>query len=340
MEGTTDLARHLSAFISGYLPEVRGARRNTIMAYRDTFVLFLGYLERAKGIPLTKLTLSMVDRDTVLGFLGWLQSERGCSTSSRNARLAAVRSFYSYLQYREPGLLDTCLSILSIPVKTGTGKTIGYLSLEAVKLLLALPDQGTKRGRRDLALLALMYDTGSRVQELLDLRPSMLHLDGRTPTVRIHGKGGRARLVPMLDAQTVHLKRYMAENRLDLPRNRDGPLFFNSGRQAMTRAGIAYILKKYVSMARKKGAGDLFPIRVSCHTLRHSKAMHLLRAGVNLIYIRDLLGHASVRTTEIYARADSLQKRKALEAGYTNVSPEEPPIWEGNDGLIGWLKSF
>jgi len=334
----TDFSRYISDFIARYLPDERGASANTISAYRDTFVLLLDFMEREKQLKVAKLTLAKINKETVIGFLDWIQKERKCSDSTRNARLAAIHSFYGYLQYTDLGNLYECQRILSIRARKAPKKSIGYLTIEGIKLLLRQPDTTTVRGRRDLALLSLIYDTGARVQEIVDLTPSRLRL-GKPPVIKIIGKGNKARLVPMLDAQIGHLKNYMKEHRLDRPEVNVHPLFFNSRKEKLTRSGIDYILRKYVKMARRTDK-TLIPDKVSCHSLRHSKAMHLLQAGVNLVYIRDILGHVSVQTTEIYARADSKQKRKALEKAYVDINPDEEPIWTKNENLISWLKRF
>jgi integrase/recombinase XerD len=203
---------------------------------------------------------------------------------------------------------------------------------------LQQPDTTTLKGRRDLTLLSLMYDTGARVQEVIDLTPSMLRLN-KPATVKIIGKGNKARLVPMLDAQTEHLKNYLKEHRLNEPFANMYPLFFNSRKEKLTRVGVNHIVQKYCKTAREKNK-MIIPDKISCHSLRHSKAMHLLQAGINLVYIRDILGHVSIQTTEIYARADSKQKREALEKAYVNVNPNEEPRWAKDENLITWLKKF
>lgn len=212
------------------------------------------------------------------------------------------------------------------------------MSLEGIQLLLNMPDQSTKSGRRDLALLSLMYDTAARVQEIADLTPVMVHLS-KPSTIRLIGKGNKARIVPLMNKQVDILEYYMTENKMNAPYANQYPLFSNNRKEKLTRAGISYILNKYVEMARAKDA-SLIPPKFSCHCLRHSKSMHMLQSGVNLVYIRDMLGHVSVQTTEIYARADSRKKREALEQAYINVSPDIKPQWEGNQNLIEWLKSF
>lgn len=334
----TDFSRYISDFISRYLPNEKGASTNTIAAYRDTFVLLLKFTQDVKGVKVEKLALGSITKETILEFLDWLQKERKCGSSTRNTRLAAIHSFYSYLQHESLDYLHECHKILSFKFKKVKKETMSYLTIEGIKLLLQQPDITTNRGRRDLALLSLMYDTGARVQEIIDLTPVSLRLN-KPATIKIAGKGNKARLVPMLDAQTGHLKSYLKENRLDDPFANQYPLFCNSRKEKLTRPGLNYILDKYVRLARTKNP-MIIPDQISCHSLRHSKAMHLLQAGVNLVYIRDILGHVSVTTTEIYARADSKQKREALEKAYVEVNPNEEAMWLKDENLITWLKKF
>jgi integrase/recombinase XerD len=334
----TDFSKYISDFISRYMPNEKGASANTITAYRDTFVLLLNFTQNEKHVNIEKLTLEKITKETIIEFLDWIQKERKCSNSTRNARLAAIHSFYRYLQYESLDYLNECQKILSIKFKKTKKESINYLTIEGIKLLLQQPDTRTSMGRRDLTLLSLMYDTGSRVQEVIDFTPSILRLN-KPATIKIVGKGNKARLVPMLDAQTEHLKNYLKENQLNEPFANMYPLFFNSRKEKLTRAGINFIVQKYTKMARKEN-GMIIPDKISCHTFRHSKAMHLLQAGVNLVYIRDILGHVSIQTTEIYARADSKQKREALEKAYVNINPNEEPMWTKDENLITWLKKF
>lgn len=334
----TDFSKYISDFISKYLPNEKGASSNTITAYRDTFVLLLTFIQSEKHVKLEKLTLEKIKKETIIEFLDWIQTHRKCSNSTRNSRLAAIHSFYRYLQYESLDHFHECQKILSIKFKKTSQENINYLTTEGIKLLLKQPDTTTSRGRRDLALLSLMYDSGARVQEIIDLTPSMLRLN-KPATIKIVGKGNKARLVPMLDAQVDHLKNYLKENRLNEPFANMYPLFFNSRKEKLTRAGVHHIVQKYSKTARKEN-NQIIPEKISCHSLRHSKAMHLLQAGVNLVYIRDILGHVSIQTTEIYARADSKQKRKALEKAYVNLNPDEEPMWAKDENIIAWLKKF
>lgn len=338
MTKPTDFSKFLSDFMSHYLPNERGASSNTITAYRDTFILLLQFLKEQKGQRIEKLTLQKINRKSILDFLDYLEQERKCSASTRNARLAAIHAFYRYVQYEHPDALYEYQQILAIRVKNTAKQKMSYLSIEGIKSLLQQPNTTTQKGRRDLALLALIYDSGARVQEVIDLTPDSLRLD-KPYTIKIIGKGNKARLVPLLEAQVDLLKQYVKEHRLDKPSANQYPLFFNSRKEKLTRAGINYIIGKYFEKAKKENLSNL-PNKITCHSLRHSKAMHLLQAGVNLVYIRDILGHVSVKTTEVYARADSKHKREALEKAYVNVSPEQKPLWEKNENLITWLKQF
>jgi len=333
----TDFSIYLTNFLSKYLPAERGASKNTITAYRDTFVLLIQYMVSI-GVKLNKVTLNKLDRQSILGFLEWIQKSRNGSDRTRNMRLSAVHSFFKYLQYQYPDGLQTYQEILGIPMKKSQQKTISYLSIEGIALLLQQPDSTTPKGRRDLALLSLMYDIAGRVQEIIDLTPSSVRLD-KPPTIKLTGKGNKTRIIPMLEGQVKLLQGYMEEHRLNESGVNMRPLFFNSKMEKLTRAGVNYILMKYVKRAAEKNP-RLIPKHISCHCLRHSKAMHLLQAGVNLVYIRDILGHVSVTTTEIYARVDTRKKREAIEAAYVDTASKETPLWLKSNSLLEWLRSL
>jgi site-specific recombinase XerD len=293
-----------------------------------------------KSVDIQKLTLECITRDIVIDFLDWVQENRHCSNATRNYRLAAIRSFFIYLQYENPEQMDEWQKILSIRVKRHDKKSINYLTTDGIKLLLEQPDLSTRYGRRNLALLALMYDSATRVQEIIDLTPSSIRFDAPC-VVKLIGKGRKARIVPLLEEQTVFLKHYMKENHLLEHYANQYPLFSNTRNEKLTWAGVTYILKTYAELARKINP-TLVPGTVSCHSLRHSKAVHLLQAGVNLVYIRDILGHVSIQTTDVYARADSKQKREAFEKAYLDMKSEDSKTrsWEKNSSLLEWLISL
>jgi len=334
----TDFSKGLTDFLSKYLPGERGMSANTINSYKVTFILFISFIEAQRNISVNKLSLKDITKECIVEFLDWLQEKRHCSDSTRNVRLAAIHSFFKFLQYEVPENIFEWQRILSIRVKKAKKRSMNYLTVEGIKLLLAQPDLSTKKGMRDLAMLALMYDSAARVQEIIDLTPLSVRLT-KPFTIKLVGKGNKARIVPLMDKEVVHLEYYMERNHLLESHTNLYPLFYNSRKEKLTRAGVNHILEHYASKARGINQ-KLIPEKISSHSLRHSKAMHLLQAGVNLVYIRDILGHESVQTTEVYARVDSKQKREAIEKAYVDVVKREVPSWTNNDNLLEWLKSF
>lgn len=330
----TDFAYLLTRFLGTHLPATVGSSRNSILSYRDTFLLFLRYCSKEKGIKAERFTLELFTRDIVESFLQWLEEKRHNAVSTRNQRLAAIHAFCKYIQYEHPQALFDIQKVLSIPIKKTRKKTPTYLSVEQIKALLAQPNRRTLAGRRDLALLGLLYDTGARVREIADLNVGDVRLE-KPPTVRLIGKGNKTRVVPLSSSMLDILTAYMEENRLLQPVHKPHPLFTNRFGNRFTRFGIAFILEKYKASAARNIHG--FPEKLTPHMLRHSKAMHLLQSGVNLVYIRDILGHVSIQTTEVYARADSEMKRKAFDKARSAVESEEVPKWHNNPALLDWL---
>lgn len=334
----TDFARYLTQFLGVYLPGHLGSRKNTQLSYRDSFSLLLEYCRDGEKIAPEKLMVPQVDRDLILRFLKWLEEVRGCKITTRNQRLAAIHSFFSFLMVEAPQYMEQSQKVLNIPMKKADKTPLMYLPLDSVKGLLDQPDRTTTQGRRDAVLLSLLYDTGARVQELVDLKVCDINLN-ETVTVILTGKGGKSRIVPVMTPTGELLRQYIEGAGLSHPSKSRTPLFVNRGKQPLTRAGVTYILKKYAAQAQASGVKDISS-EITPHWLRHSKAMHLLQSGVNLIYIRDLLGHSDVSTTEIYARADETMKRKALLEAYKSPAEDKLPEWKTDKNLLDWLKSL
>jgi len=339
MKRASDFPYYLSKFLTSYLPGEAGVSPNTVLSYRDTFLLLLKYCKANENVLPENMMLDKLTRELVLSFLSWLENARGCSVSTRNQRLTAIHSFCRFMQLEDVLRLNQYQKIIAIPKKKSKKGTINYLSLEGVKIILKQPDVEKMSGWRDMVLLSLMYDTGSRVQEMADLTVEDVRLD--TPaTVKITGKGSKTRIVPLMEPTANIVRNYISDFRLSGSSKRSYPLFPNRGGSKFTRAGIKYILDKYAESARAETPG-LLPDVISPHSFRHSKAMHLLHAGVNLVYIRDILGHADLKTTEIYARIDGEMKRKALEEAFTNTTPSEDiPLWQQDGELLNWLQGL
>lgn len=335
----TDFARVLTRFLSNYLPSQRNVSTNTIKSYRDTFKQVLMYFNLELDIKPEFLTLDKIKTENIRGFLLWIERTRNVSVNTRNQRLAAIHSFYRYTQSEHPELLLECQKILGIPFKKKEIKLVEFLSHDCLKCILEQPDTNRKVGRRDLTIIATLYDTGARVQELIDLKTRDVRLT-KPSTITLTGKGKKRRNVPIMGKTRELLEGYMNENKLLANGKQDHPLFYNSNRQPFTRPGIAYILDKYLKKAKQTDSDFLLPDRLNPHLMRHTKAMHLLEAGVNLIYIRDLLGHVHVTTTEVYLRANTEMKRKVLESAYIEVVTQDIPVWDEDSTLLGWLQDF
>jgi site-specific recombinase XerD len=333
----TDFAEALTRFLGQYLPAQRAVSPHTISAYRDTFTLLLRYCRDVQGIPTERLRLQQVDAPLILNFLNHLEQERQCQASTRNYRLAALHAFFRYVQTEDPKTILQCQRILAIPLKRCPKPIVTYLLPDDLKAILSQPDLNTPNGRRDAVLLSLLYDTGARVQEIIDLSVGDVRLQSPAQ-VKLHGKGRKMRAVPLMEP-TVHLlQEYMQERQLNLPECTGHPLFFNRSGFCLSRFGIRYILQKYNTQAKAKH--PQLKETISPHVLRHSKAMHLLQAGVPLIIIRNILGHADVKATEVYAKADLEMKRRALEK-IAHISPNQSlPSWQTNKELLDWLKSL
>lgn len=333
-----NFAQYLTNYLTVYLPSREGVKKNTITSYRDSFSLLLEYCRDYENLAPDKIDISDLSRELIFRFLDWLQDTRNCKVTTRNHRLAAIRSFFSYLAVEAPEYIEQSQKILTIPMKKSPKPALKYLTLEHIEILLKLPDRTTILGKRDAVLMSLMYDSGARVQEIIDLTYGNVMLND-TVTILLTGKGGKSRVVPLMAPTGTLLKNYITLLGKDIYKNSYEVIFLNRGGQKFTRAGITYLIQKYVDQAIKNGVSDM-PPKVSPHWFRHSKAMHLLQAGVNLIYIRDLLGHADISTTEIYARADEKMKLEALKNAYENPTNDELPSWKKDKNLLDWLKSL
>ena len=332
----TDFAKALSRYLSDYLPGQRNVSPNTIKSYRETFRLFLRY-GKGCGLSIERLCLRQIDEPFIVGFLTWLEHDRKSSIATRNQRLACIHAFFRYVQIENPEAIASYQKILSIPTKKAPVAVVNHLTPDALKLILDQPDLTRPYGRRDVTLLSVLYDTGARVQELADLKVRDVRLD-QPPIVTLTGKGRKTRQVPLMSATESLLRHYMAEVRLLQNGMQDHPLFFNRRHGKLTPKGISFVLDKYVSRARAKSS--IIPDKVTPHCLRHTKAMNLLHANVNLVYIRDFLGHADLSTTEIYARTDTELKREALEKAYPDMIPSTLPHWTQDEDLLAWLTNL
>jgi len=329
---TTRLAPILQAFFNTRLTSQYGARPHTVAAYRDTWRLLLRYAEQTTGTAPAALDLSQLDSNLITGFLTHLENERGNSVTTRNARLAAVHSLFSYAAYQHPEQADTISRVLAIPAKRGRRTDITYLDPSEVTALLAAPDRSTVAGRRDHALIQVAVTTGMRVSELATLQLSDVHL-GTAPHVVCHGKGRKDRITP-LDRETVGVLRELAakasRTAVFVFPNRAGTQLSRDAVAARLTLHAAIAAQTCPSMARKN---------VTPHVLRHTAAMRLLAAGIDSSVIALWLGHESIETTQIYLHADMKTKEDALaRTRPTGTKPGRYKVVD--DALLAYLQSL
>jgi site-specific recombinase XerD len=335
----TDFAVALRKYLFEFLPEQKGLSKNTIQSYADSLSLFLGFCESELHLKRERIEVTDISREHVERFLDWIENTRKVSVATRNNRRVALNGFFKYLQYLNPGYVLLCQQILSIPGKKDKKQTVRHLPVEAVQVILKQPKLTDRSGRRDFAILCLMYESGARVSEIVDLRVGDIFFDRSGTTVRLLGKGRKTREVPLVDDVAAFLKKYLVDEKTTRPCGKEAPLFCNRNNVKMTRAGISYVLDKYVASARGSRP-ELFPERVHPHILRHSRAMHWLESGIDLYYIKDLLGHSDIVTTEVYAQINTAMKRKVLEAVHEPIEGNPQASWTDDRSMMSWLNSF
>jgi site-specific recombinase XerD len=303
----TALAPHLSTFLREHLPRERRASQHTCEAYAQSFQLLLGFAAARLKIAPSTIELERLDAPLILAFLDHLEKKRGNSARTRNARLAAINSFFRFLEYRVPSCLDQARRIHAIPMKKTDEALVGYLARDELQALLDAPDAGTVSGLRDRAMLHLAFAAGMRVSELVGLR--LDQIDRSLSTVHIMGKGRRERVLPLRKETATAVKAWLKVR----PVSGSPELFLNARAQAMTRSGFEYILAKHVATAAR-AAPSIAGKSVSPHVLRHTCAMHTLQATRDVRKVSLWLGHASLQSTEAYLRADPTEKLEALAA--------------------------
>jgi site-specific recombinase XerD len=336
-----DFPYYLTKFLGNYLPGEKNASRHTIQSYTFTFRLLLTFIEQKMGISPEQLSMKHLTRDTIVVYLDWLESERKCSITTRNQRLVAIHSFVRFVQKLFPDILFEFQQILNIPDKKCAKTIVPFLTGEEMRILLSMPNPATQSGFRDMVLLSVLYDSAARVQEIIDMKFKDLRLD-KPAVIALHGKGFKTRHVPITEKTKDLLKSYL-QRKLNTHKGisiGDQHIFVNQKKQPLSRWGISYIIKKYVEMAMTVDRFDV-SFTVTPHVFRHSKSVHLLQSGVNLIYIRDFLGHSDCSTTQIYAKADTETRRKALEAAYIDILPtKDLPDWSDDKNLMDFLISL
>lgn len=334
----TDFAYHMSRYFKSYMPGTLGLKEKSINSYQTAFFVFLRFMKNEKGVVPDKMTLETFSVELLMEFLDHLEG-LGNGVATRNHRLTVLRSFFKYIQLVEPRQILLMQQMLALKHKKQSRPVVNYLTTDGIKLILNEPMATTKHGYRDMLLLTTLYETAARVSELVGIRISEIRLEAPS-TIVLHGKNGKSRIVPISQEASLLIRNFIERERLVGCEHGTKLLFTNRSGNMLTGAGVTHILQKYANRAREQHP-TLIPDKLSPHCFRHSKAMHLLQSGVDLIYIRDILGHEHLKTTEIYAKTDNLQKRKAIENAYIDL-PDDSGFsgdWNDDVSLMQWVNA-
>jgi integrase/recombinase XerD len=331
MTNATLLGPWLRRFLLEHLVAERNLARNTQRSYRDTLALLIPFVAHKLGKGVDRLTVTDLSADLVRLFLADLEEARQCAIATRNQRLAAIHALARFVGEHSPEHIAWCAQLRTIPFKKTTSSVIPYLDKLEIDALLAAPNCQTAQGRRDHALLLFLYNSGARADEVAQLLVGDLHLD--SSYVRILGKGGKERQCPLWSVTVQKLTALMAD------RASSDRVFLNRCGRPLTRFGVHALVERY-GCKLKISMPSLAAKRVSPHTIRHTTATHLLRAGVDINTIRAWLGHVSLNTTNVYAEIDLEMKAKALEKCQVTEGPKATRRWRQDPQLMEFLRSL
>ncbi len=332
MKQTQYLSYYICLFLIQFLPNEKGLSINTIVSYRDALKLLMKYVDEYFGLKVDSLSVHTIDDDTVRKFLDYLEEIRKCTPQTRNARLAALKTFFYYLGREVPECLDNSRKIASIVQKKVPHKAVEHLDPPELKAILDTVDVAARNGFRDKALLLFMYNTGARVQEVVDVRLEDLRLDSASQ-VKLTGKGNKQRVCPLWEETIVAINDYLLKRD---PSNEDEThLFLNARGESITRFGIRHIIKKYTDTAV-----DLQPSlkgkKVGPHTIRHTTAVDLLQSGNELNLVRLWLGHANLNTTHLYVEINMKLKKEILRKCQPPELKQKRKKWK-QPKILNWL---
>ena len=322
--GNSSLFPLIHDYLKIYLPKQQKVSPNTVRSYREALELLVDYVKGGKQIPLADVTFEMLTAEMILSFLDFLETDRGCSVSTRNNRLAAIRAFINYAADRDITTVAVLNELKKVPVKkTNEISVVEYMSMAAITAIVEQTDASSPKGFRDRFFIMLMYDTGARIQEMVDIKLFDLQID-KLPKITLHGKGSKTRVVPLMEKTVQHLQKYLSVFHNGTLMSSATPLFYSVTRgnvHPLSDRRIRYFLKTYAEKARV--VCSEVPDNVHPHLFRHSRAMHLYQAGMDLTFVSQWLGHANLETTLMYAHADTEHKRIAIAA----ATPPDSPLY-------------
>ena len=330
---TNDIYKYIDKFFNTYLINEINASKVTILNYKDTFKLLFKYIDSECNFKLKDFSFNYFNKDFVLSFLQWLETSRNYSISSRNTRFETIRSFCNFtIQYEIDNI--NLIQILKIPRKKEIKRKLEVLSEEQISLLLKQPNCKLKKGRREMAILSLLYDSALRITELLNLKVNDINLNGIKSVHVLHGKGNKERTVPISD-DTANIVRIYLE---DYEKHENDYLFTNNKNDKLCSNTIRKILNKYCSKAKQEDM--TFLEHIYPHLLRHSKATHLINKGVSVLEVKEFLGHASLDSTQIYITTDIMKKRDALKTIENQIIDTMIPTTYSDEDIFTWLNNI
>jgi len=328
------ISRHINTFLNEYVPLQKSRSEHTLKSYHDALSLYIGFLEKEKGVYPKDLKGECFSVDYIEDWLVWLMQERSCSPQTCNNRLASLRAFLKYLGSRDISFLHLSQAAAQIKRKKQSIKKVKGMSKKAIQTLLITPNLSTKAGRRDIALMVLMYSTAARIDEILSLRIKHLHLDAKKPNVTVIGKNLKIRTLYLLPKAISHLRKYIKDFHGNTP-NPESYVFYSrnvgsSGK--MTQPAVNKRLKKHAQIAHEQCSE--VPLNLHAHQLRHAKASHWLEDGMNIVQISFLLGHAQLQTTMVYLDITTEQEAKALATLEDENDKSVPKKWKSDNSNL------
>lgn len=329
---TNRFSKLVQEFLTTYIIGECNYSNNTKSSYATTFHLLLEFIEKEKGIKPNKIEIETITKDIIIQFLDWLETNRIVSISSRNQRLACIKSFYKYVQSNEPDLFNTCVLILSIKNKKAPNKMISYFSEDEIKIMINYLNNS--KDLKKLTMICVLYETGARVSEFINIRLNDLNLSDNA-SITLYGKGNKTRIVPISQELVILINKYIKQVYI----NYGGDyLFYSNYKKQYSRFGIGYIIKNLVDDL-KSSYPTYFKGNYHPHSFRHTKATHLYNNGTPLLYVKEFLGHSTITSTEIYATPDGKKQREEILKNSESIKTKNRYSKFKQETLDNWLKN-
>lgn len=329
---TNNISYYISNYFTIELDDIKEVSLNTRKTYRDATIQLLDYMQ-LKSKNINNLVIEDFSEEIINDFISYLRNEKKLNENSCNVKLAAIQGLFKYIRRKNIKYMELCNEIINIKYKKIKTSTVECLTIEEITKLFQIFNINNYIEYKHFMIVTTLYETAARVQELCDLKVEDINFNSNSIT--LHGKGNKTRVIPVNKILINNLYNYVNVYKL----KKENYLFTNKNKGQLTRVGIQYIIDKYINIAKKKFP-ELYQINVSNHTFRHSKAMHMLESGVNIVYIRDILGHSSITTTEIYAKCSMELKKRELEKNLNSIQDQVTYTEKEKYDLINWLKEM